>query len=420
MNKSIVTVIGIGRVGLPFALVIANEGYKVFGIGRDEEKIESLKKGKMPFVEEGAELLKEHENKNFFPTTSYDSIKKSDIIILTLGTPIDENMNPVLGQINTVIQKITPLLRNGQLIILRSTVSPNTTKYVKETLEIKTKLKVGRDIFLAFCPERIAEGKAVKEIKEIPQIIGGIDIRSTKRARLFFESLGIECITTDATSAELAKLFTNMYRYISFAIANEFFVIAENFNRDISEIVTLVNQGYKRNGLAIPGFSAGPCLFKDGFFLINDNPYLDLITASWKINEAMPLFLVKKLKERINLKGKKVVILGVAFKAEIDDIRESLSFKLRKALLRDHAEVVLHDPYVKFYSQQKIYHSLSEALEGADAVIIGTNHKMYNEKKSEIIASVKGKTYICDIWNSLETNKLLFTANQMKTKKNYT
>lgn len=415
-DKITVSVIGIGRVGLPFGLFIANEGYKVYGIGRDEGKIALLKKGKMPFIEEGADLLKQHINTNFFPTIEYDSIKKSQVIILTLGTPIDENMNPVLDQINNVITKIIPLLKPGQLIILRSTVSPNTTKYVKDTIEIKTKFKVGKDIFLAFCPERIAEGKAIVETKEIPQIIGGIDIRSTKRARLFFESLGIECLTTDATSAELAKLFTNMYRYISFAIANEFFVIAENFNRDISEIINLVNNGYKRNGLSIPGFSAGPCLFKDGFFLINDNPYLDLITASWKVNEAMPLFLVKKLKERINLKGKKVVILGVAFKAEIDDIRESLSFKLRKALLREHAEVVLHDPFVKHYSQQKIYSSLEDALDGAHAVIIGTNHKIYTEKKDEIIKSLRGRTYICDIWNALGSNKLLFTANQMKGK----
>jgi UDP-N-acetyl-D-mannosaminuronic acid dehydrogenase len=414
---AIVSVIGIGRVGLPFALVIANEGYKVYGIGRSKEKIALLKNGKMPFIEEGKDLLKQYINTSFFPTTTYESIRKSDVIILTLGTPIDENMNPVLNQIDSVIESILHLLRQDQLIILRSTISPNTTKYIKDTIELKTRLKVGKDIFLAFCPERIAEGKSIQEIKEIPQIIGGIDLRSTKRAKLFFESLGIECLTTDATSAELAKLFTNMYRYISFAIANEFFVIAENFDRDISEIVHLVNHGYKRNGLAIPGFSAGPCLFKDGFFLINDNPYLDLITASWKINESMPLFLVKKLKERINLKGKKVVILGVSFKAEVDDIRESLSFKLRKALLREHAEVVLHDPYVKDYKHQKVYASLSQALDGAHAVIIGTNHKLYSEKKEEIISLLKGTTYVCDIWNAFEFNKLLFTANQVKTTK---
>lgn len=415
--KKTVSVIGIGRVGLPFALVIANEGYKVYGIGRSETKIEGIKKGKMPFIEEGQELLDKHVNKTFFPTTSYDSIKKSDIIILTLGTPIDENMNPVLDQIDHVIDTILPLLRTEQLIILRSTISPNTTKYVKEKIEFQTKYKVGKDVFLAFCPERIAEGKAVAEIKEIPQIIGGIDIRSGKRARLFFESLGIQCLTTDATSAELTKLFTNMYRYISFAIANEFFVIAENFNRDIHEIIHLVNDGYKRNGLALPGFAAGPCLFKDGFFLINDNPYLDLITASWKINEAMPLFLVKKLKERINLKGKKIVILGLSFKPEIDDLRDSLSFKLRKALLREHAQVILHDPFVKHYPLQTIEHDLVTAVEGAHAIIIATKHREYSDRAKEILNAIRGRTYVCDIWNVFGTNKLLFTANQIRNNK---
>lgn len=416
MQKKTVSVIGIGRVGLPFALFLANEGHTVYGIGKTSEKIEKLKKGKMPFIEEGGEFLKKYVNKSFFPTTSFEPIKKSKIIILTLGTPIDENMNPVLDQINEVTKKMIPFIKKNQLIILRSTVSPNTTKYVKETIELKTKFKVGKDVFLAFCPERIAEGKAIQEIKEIPQIIGGTDRDSTRVAKEFFESVGIKCLITDATSAELAKLFTNMYRYISFAIANEFFVIAENFNRDISEIVGLVNEGYKRNGLSIPGFSAGPCLFKDGFFLINDNPYLDLITASWKINEAMPLFLVKKLKERINMKGKKVVILGLAFKPEIDDIRESLSFKLRKALLREHAVVVLHDPFVKHYSQQKINHSLIDAVTDAQVVIIATKHNQYVEKKIEILKNLKGSTYICDIWNAFGTGKLLYTANQVTSR----
>ena len=411
--KGIVAVIGIGRVGLPFALVIADKGYTVYGVGRNKEKIDRLKKGIMPFIEEGSELLKKYVNASFFPTTSYADINRSDVIILTLGTPIDENMNPVLDQIDTVITEMLPLLKPGQLLILRSTISPNTTKYIKETIEVRTSLKVGKDIFLAFCPERISEGKAIQEIQEIPQIIGGIDMRSTKRARLFFESLGITCLTTDATSAELAKLFTNMYRYISFAIANEFFVIAENFDRNIGEIVSLVNEGYKRNGLALPGFTAGPCLFKDGFFLINDNPYLDLITASWKINEAMPLFLIKKIKERVKLKNKRVVILGLAFKPEIDDTRESLSFKLRKALLREHAEVVLHDPFVKEYSNQKIVRSLEKALAGAHVVIIATKHTEYVQKKEIILSAIKGRTYICDLWNTFEVGKLLFRASQV-------
>jgi UDP-N-acetyl-D-mannosaminuronic acid dehydrogenase len=322
-------------------------------------------------------------------------------------------MNPVLDQIDRAIENMLPYLKKGQLIILRSTLSPNTTKYVKESIQMKTKLRVGRDIYLAFCPERIAEGHAIKEIKEIPQIVGGIDPISSRRAKRFFSSFNVQCLVTDAKSAELAKLFTNMYRYISFAIANEFMILAESYNRNIHEIGELVNTGYKRGGLALPGLAAGPCLFKDGFFLVNDNPYQDLITASWKINEATPLFLVKKLKERINLKGKKVVILGLAFKPEIDDIRESLSFKIRKALLREHADVILHDPYVKEYSQQKVQQSLEKALEGAHAVILATRHDIYKEKKKEILSNISRNTYICDIWNMFDVKKLVFTANQV-------
>jgi UDP-N-acetyl-D-mannosaminuronic acid dehydrogenase len=322
-------------------------------------------------------------------------------------------MNPVLDQIEEALDSMMPFLRKGQLIILRSTVSPRTTIYVKEKIEKHKKFVVGKNIYLAFCPERVAEGKSITETKTIPQIIGGVNDNSTKKAAEFFESFGVQCLKTDSVSAELAKLFTNMYRYITFAISNEFMVVAENFNRNIHEIVNLVNHNYERGGLALPGLTAGPCLFKDGFFLINDNPYLDLITASWKINESLPLFLVKKIKERINLKNKKVLILGLAFKPEIDDIRESLSFKIRKALLREHARVVLHDPYVKKYSQQEVITDLDEALKGVDVIFVATRHKFYEKQAGKIFSKLNKRAYICDVWNTFGINKLVFTANQI-------
>jgi len=417
MNKQIVSVIGIGRVGLPLALVLADNNFQVFGIDRNQTMIDKLKKGVMPFKEKGILQLKKHIGNSFNPTTDYSVIGRSNVMILTLGTPIDENMNPMFNQIDSAMNEMLPFLKKGQLIILRSTLSPGTTKYVKEIIMMKTKLKIGRDIYLAYCPERIAEGNAIEEIKDMPQIVGGIDPISTRRALKFFSDFGIHCLATDAKSAELAKLFTNMYRYISFAIANEFMVLADSYNRNIHEIVNLVNSDYKRGGLALPGLSAGPCLFKDGFFLINDNPFSDLITTSWKINEAIPLFLIKKLKERINLKNKKVVVLGLAFKPEVDDIRESLSFKIRKALYREHAQVVLHDPYVKEYKLQKVYQDLSEALENADVVIIATKHKAYIKDKEKILKLINKKTYICDVWNIFNFNKLVFTANQIKNGK---
>lgn len=409
-NKNKVAVVGIGRVGLPMALVLADSGFVSFGIGRDPNKITAILEGIMPFIEKGApELLKKYINKSFFPTTSYEVIKEVRTAILTLGTPIDENMNPVYDQIDSALNSMKPYLRKGQLLILRSTVSPKTTDYVKKFIDDIDGLKVGENFFLAFCPERIAEGFAIEEIKSIPQIVGGVDEKSTKAAVEFFNKLGVECLPTDSISAELGKLFTNMYRYMSFAIANEFMVIAENHGRNIYEIIDLVNKKYKRGGLASPGFTAGPCLFKDGLFLISDLPYADLILTSWKINESMPLFLVSKLKERLNLEGKKTVILGLSFKPEIDDIRESLSFKVRKAFLRERAKVVLHDPFVNSYSRQEIEKDLDKAIAGADIVFIATNHKAYKELDLKNVSKLVNKNcIICDVWNVFGTNKIIF------------
>lgn len=414
MKNQTVAVIGIGRVGLPMALFLADKEFYVFGIDIDEAKLNLLKTGVMPFMEKGADkLLKKYVNKTFLPTSDYKNVKEAQIIIFTLGTPVDANMNPEYDQINNTLERMLPYFSKNQLLILRSTVSPKTTLYVKDFIEKRSSKKVGRNLFLAFCPERIAEGRTLEELKEIPQIIGGADKESSNQARIFFEKLGIKCFVADSVSAELAKLFTNMYRYISFAIANEFMVLAENFHRSIYEICDLVNRDYKRGGLVLPGFTAGPCLFKDGFFLISENPFLDLITASWKINEALPLFLVKKLRERVRLNNKKVAILGLAFKPEIDDIRESLSFKLRKALLREQAQVVLHDPYVKNYSHQEVLHDLKKALKRIDVLIVATRHKYYADNTRKIIKLLNKNTFICDIWNIFGTNKIIFKAKQL-------
>ncbi len=408
-------VVGIGRVGLPMALVLADSGFTTFGIGRDINKINEIKSGQMPFIEKGAGvLLKKYVNKMFFPTTSYKSIKDVNVIILTLGTPVDENMNPVLDQIDTALSLMKPYLKPGQLLILRSTVSPRTTEYVKLFINDINGFQVGKNFFLAFCPERIAEGVAIEEMKTIPQIIGGVDSVSSEKAKQFFTKIGVECLTTDSISAELAKLFTNMYRYMSFAIANEFMVIASNYNKDIYEIVHLVNKNYKRGGLALPGLTAGPCLFKDGLFLISDLPYTDLILTSWKINEAIPLFLVRKVREKITLDGRKVVILGLAFKPEIDDIRESLSFKVRKAFLRERARVILHDPFVVDYPRQVVEKDIYKALEKANVVFVATNHKVYHELDLQKIKKLVNKNcVICDVWNVFRTDKIVFAINHL-------
>src|SRR3990167_3818794 len=408
-----IAVIGVGRVGLPLAIFLADHSHRVFGIDVDQGKINFISKGQMPFLEEGAgPLLKKYLDKNLFFTTDFSKISQADVIILTLGTPVDENMNPSLVQIDKALAASALHFNRNQLLILRSTVSPGTTAYVKSYLNDLGKFDVGKNFFLAFCPERIAEGKSLVELSQIPQIIGGIDRASAQKASDFFRSLNIKVNIADDVSVELAKLFTNMYRYINFAIANEFMILAGNYHRDIYQIVDLVNRKYKRGGLAMPGLTGGPCLFKDGFFLIGDVPFADLIATSWKINESVPLFLIKKIRERAKLEGKKAVILGLAFKAEIDDIRESLAFKVKKALERERSKVFLHNPYVFEYQND-----LNVTLKNADLIFLATNHVMYKKLDIENIKKLVSKNcVICDVWNVFETNKIIFTVRSLHSR----
>lgn len=411
LQKATVSVVGIGRVGLPLALFLAQKGFHVWGLDVDQEKINIISNSLMPFMEEGAqEVLEKYVNKSFIATTDFSNLAKSKVIILTLGTPVDENMNPSLVQIDRALAVARPHLKKGQLLILRSTVSPGTTDYVRAYLEDEG-FKVGEDFYLAFCPERIAEGKSLTELAELPQIVGGVDKNSSQKAAEFFQGIGIDVNVADSTSAELAKLFTNMYRYINFAIANEFMILAGNYHRDIYKVVDLVNKNYKRGGLAMPGLTGGPCLFKDGFFLVGDVPFADLITTSWKINESIPLFLIKKVRERAKIQGRKAVILGLAFKAEIDDIRESLAFKVKKALERERANVFLHDPYVPGYQND-----LDETLRGAELIFLATNHNFYKKMDIKKIRKLVSKNCIvCDVWNIFKTNKIIFTIKSLET-----
>ena len=408
MSRS-VAIIGLGRVGLPLALVFAEKGFDVFGLDVNASAVEELLAGRMPFLEEGGEeLLRRQVNKGFRPSTDPSGVASSEYVVLTLGTPVDENMNPDLSQIDQRSTPSAPYLYAGQTLILCLRRCRQARQVMEAKLEDELGLSVGTEFFLAFCPERIAEGRALQELGTIPQIVGGISDESTTRAAAFFRELGVECLPTDDVSAELAKLFTNMYRYISFAIANEFMIIAGQWKRDVNHVVNLVNHGYKRGGLALPGFSAGPCMYKDGFFLINQIPFTELISTSWKINESVPLFLVAGLTEKISLRNKRAVILGAAFKADSDDPRQSLSYKVRKALLRERAKVTLHDPFIAGLDGD-----LPTVLKGADVVFVATNHSVYTGLGLEgLRAMVGADCLVCDIWDIFGTDQVMFTLDE--------
>lgn len=413
-----IAVIGIGRVGLPLALVLAKEGFKIVGVDLSKDIINSLRNKKIPFKEDGAQEILEKVYNNRFSVmheeTFSDSLPKMDAIILTLGTTIDSALNPSVSQITDFFEKYASFFRKGQVIILRSTLTPGTTEYIARFIQEKIGFQVGVDISLACCPERISEGHAIQELYEIPQIIGSLDPISAQKATQIFSRLTKKLLFTDPRSAELAKLYCNMYRYIDFAIGNEFMLIAESHERSIHEILTLVNKDYKRGGVKGPGFTAGACLVKDGFFLIDKSPFLDLIAAAWKVNESIPGFLINKIKTVHHaLANKKVAILGLGFKKNIDDTRYSLSIKLKQYLVHEGAKVFVHDPLIPSST-------LEEAIKDAEVVVLAINHDSFKSLKLSYFAKfTKKDTIVCDIWNIFGTEKVMFSLDEgMKKKKN--
>lgn len=413
MHRENVVVIGIGRVGLPLALVLAQKGFRVTGVDVNTKILKLVAKKKMPFLEKGAgSLLKKHYGKGFIAVHDENlsrTISTSGVIIITLGTPIDGDYTPDFSQITNFFKKATPSFKKNQLIILRSTISPGVTNYVKRYIESKTKFEVGKDIFLAYCPERIAEGKAIEESVEIPQIIGTFDKKSANLASAFFKKITGKVLLSDPLSAELAKLYCNIYRYIDFAIGNELSMIAEDQGADTYEVLRLVNDGYKRGGLKSPGLTAGPCLVKDSFFLLDKSPYLELMIAAWRINENVPGFLFGKIKDtRKSLVDKKVAILGLAFKRNIDDVRYSLTPKLQNHFTSEGAKVMIHDPFIKKTD------SLEETLKGADVVVIAMNHDSFKRLRPKMVKKlVKKSCLVCDIWNIFGTGKIFFEVAEL-------
>lgn len=397
-----VAVVGIGRVGLPLAMFFASKGVKSYGIDIDKSRIELLLNKKMPFPESGAqEILNKTLGINFFPSDNFSLLKDVDIIFLTIGTPVDDFLNPDFSQLDSALSLLIPYLRENQTLVLRSTISPGTTDYLKHQIASKTSFKLGENFFLVFCPERIAQGCSFKELDILPEIVGGIEENSTNKIISFFKSIKKEAYPTTSRNAELLKLFTNMHRYINFAVANEFMVLAEEWGGNIHEIVELCNKNYPRGGPKSPGFAAGPCLFKDGFFLTSGMPFPDLITTSWTINESVPGYLVNRVKKLTSLKDKKCLIMGMAFKANNDDQRASLSHKLKKILNKEMAKVLMHDVYMN-------NDSLESYLKESDIVFIATPHKEYKKEIDYYKKFLKKGSIVVDIWNVLNQSSIFF------------
>ncbi len=372
MNEKIAIIGGLGHVGLPLAIWLAAIGYQVSAVDRDESKGALVRSCKMPFIEYGAEpMLTEVLGKTLFVPVLPQFphvIEEADTIILTIGTPLDEYQNPRLEPVIEVGRSLLPHLRDGQHALLRSTVFPGTTRRLAQFFADS-----GKQIDVSFCPERIVQGHAIEELKTLPQIVSGMTPEAVARARAIFERLGVDVVECEPEEAECAKLFLNAWRYISFAVPNQFAAISESLGLDYSRIERAMKHGYARAAaLPSPGLAAGPCLLKDTMQLVaaaSDGFPLGL--AARQINEGVPKRLVDQLGD---VSGKRVAILGMAFKAENDDTRDSLSFRLAKLLKFRGAEVVLSDEYA---ARDDFRPLASWEVVTSDIVIIAAPHRAY-------------------------------------------
>lgn len=396
----IVTVIGAGgHVGLPFSLVVAEAGHTVYGYDVNETIVERLSEGNVPYVEHGAEkLLRKHltKTKRLTFTTNPSYIKQSDVIAIMLGTPVDEENNPRLDSLfDFVDNTLIPFMKKDTLVILRSTVAPGTTEVVRNRIEEKTGWVEGKDFYLVFCPERVLQTKGIEETSKLPQIIGVFNYVGYRKALDFFETFVTEHVSLTPREAEIAKLITNMYRYVTFAFANEMWMIGEKQNIDIHKVIEAANYNYDRMNMPLPGPNVGgPCLFKDGRFLLQDVPYIDLIQTSFIINEGMPDYIYNCIKTK-NTNVKKVLILGAAFKANCDDTRNSLSYKMKKVCKKHGVTAHMIDLYVPNDDTLSPY-------EDYDAVIVMTPHddfKLYD------LRAFRKDCVIADVWKFFTESK---------------
>lgn len=392
-----VTVIGgAGHVGIPLVLALAEAGLRVNVNDVNAASLDMLRAGCLPFIEDGAEavLKKALIDKRLIFTRLPDRISAGGPVIITIGTPIDEFFNPVRKVVQDCIDAALPSLVDGQLIVLRSTVFPGTTEWLASYLRAK-----GRDLLVACCPERIVQGAGLKELRELPQIVSGTTPEAEREAVKLFERISPEVVVVAPIEAELAKLFTNAYRYIEFAATNEFYLVAKSAGVDYQRVLKAMKHHYPRlNAVPRPGFAAGPCLVKDTMQLsaFARNQFA-LGHAALLVNEGLVLHVIDDLKRRYDLANSVVGLLGMAFKAESDDIRASLSYKFKKLLRPQTRAVLTTDPFVTTDPELR---ALEDVIGKSDLMILCAPHAAYRE------ADFRGKP-VFDLWGQLEGGNII-------------
>ncbi|TMC34178.1 MAG: nucleotide sugar dehydrogenase [Chloroflexi bacterium] len=380
---------GCGRAGLPLAIAFAKGGLRTAAYDVDKQRVATVSAGRMPFMEQGGEeaLRDALVGEALTATTDPDLVRRARSIVIVIGTPVDEFLNPDLATFRRAIRDLRAYISQGALVVLRSTVYPGTTEWLARELHEQ---RIQADV--AMCPERIVEGHALDELASLPQIIGADTEVARSRARALFAAITSSFVDATTREAEVAKLLTNTWRYMKFAVANSFFMVTHNAGVDYTRVLKAIRHDYPRAAdLPSPGFAAGPCLLKDTMqvaaFARNT---FSLGLAAMAVNEGLPQYVVDQVQRRIPLAGKTVGILGMAFKPGSDDGRASLSYKLRKLLDAAGATVLCTDPYVADDGLVP----LDRVLRDAEVLFVGVPHPVYRS------LDLRGRELI-DVWGAL-------------------
>jgi UDP-N-acetyl-D-mannosaminuronic acid dehydrogenase len=410
-----VSIVGLGRVGLPLAACFADQGLRVLGIDKDPERLEAVASGRMPFSEPGADevLARVFAAGRLSVSDRVADAAQSKSIVITLGTPSFSHIEIDIRDIRSALDDLMPALTEGQSLILRSTVAPGTTDFVAGYLAKKRGFEAGVDVFVSHAPERIAAGRFFEEIHTLPCIIGGVGPGSGEAAAELFEVFGAPIVHTTPVQAELAKVWTNILRYTHFALPNLLMMDCEQYGANVFDVIDLINRDYPRGGMAQPGFTAGTCLRKDFTFSEERSNAPGMLLAVSRVNESVPRFLIEGIKRRSSegsLSGHKVAVLGLAFKRDTDDERDSLAHKLIRLLERELADVAVHDPLVPTPTS-----SFDDAVRDAQVVVVAANHSVFctPEALARIDALAADGCLVVDPWDCFGAAQVFAYANEL-------
>ena len=389
-NKRNISIIGgTGHVGFALGLIFSSKGFNVSLIDVNQENIKKVNSGKVPFLEENSQTLLKRmiRKKKIYATNKLQEVQKSKYIIICIGTPVDKNLNPKLKNFINFFHQLKKFLRKDQIVIIRSSIYPGICNKIYEIIK-------NRCSNLSYCPERIVQSKAISELPKLPQLVSGKSKIAINESKNLFKKVCKKIIITEVIEAELVKLFSNAYRYINFSISNQFYMICQNLDLNFFKIRDIMRDGYMRNAnIPLSGFTAGPCLLKDTMQLSSFYNHNFLLGHSaMNINEGIPKFIIKKLEKKFNLKKKVIGVLGLTFKSETDDIRDSLAIKLLKLLKSKKIKTLQSDEYFKNEKNVKKEYLIKKS----DIIILSSPHKAYKKLKIG-----KNKTLV-DIWGLIE------------------